>query len=252
MARKKTVQEPNEEIVVGVLDQIIAVEQAEQEAPIEIEEIPVVGTEEWSTFLLSKLKEDEVFNGCPNVEGLRRICQEYYGDVVSSVSSVVQAPNAHNGNHACVVHTIAIEGRDGIVRQFSGVADVFGDNTDNAMFSWQYSSATCETRAESRAYRRALRLRHVVAQEEICDVPIDDSGAFGYMSDSQRNFLSVNGRRLNLNIMKYLSSGKQRYERANQVPYEVAQKAFAHLQQFIQDPSKIKPEWKGYDENWAQ
>jgi hypothetical protein len=249
MAKKSSrLEEVNEELTVGVLDQIEVVTDPTLEGR---SQLPAVGTEEWSVFVLSQFKDDEVFNGCPNVEGLRRVCEAHYGDVVESVSQVVQSPNSANMNHSCVIHHLTIQCHDGITRRFSGTADVFEGNSDNPMFSWQYSSATCETRAESRAYRRALRLRHVVAQEELSSVPIQESGANGFISNAQKNFLSVNGRRLNINVMKYVSSGRNIYKYANDIPYDVAVKALAHIQQYIRDPSKIKPEWRGFEENWA-
>ncbi len=250
MAKKKA--DPVEKALDGLIEALptMKVEEPVLAPPPEAE--PEVGSIEWTPFILSKFREDELYDGCPTVDGLRRVCLEHLGDVVESITQCVQPPNAGNMNHSCVLHNLAIECFDGVTRRYSGLADVFTGNGDNPVFSFQYSSATCETRAEGRAYRRALRLRGVVAAEELGTVPPEESGADGTISGAQLNIYSVICKRLGINVMKYLNQSKLGpFKSAAQVPYSVAVKAFAKLQGFQQNMASIPPEIKGYDESWC-
>lgn len=250
MAKRKS-SEPDEKVLESAL--------AVMDAPViesipdgKSEEVPAVGSVEWTPFVMSKFRDDELFEGCPTVDGLRRVCLEHLGDVIESVTDCVQAPNAANMNHSCVMHTLTLDCYDGVRRKYSGLADVFTGNGDNPVFSFQYSSATCETRAEGRAYRRALRLRGVVAAEELGTVPPEESGADGTMSAAQQNVYSIICKRLNINVMKYLNKSKQGpFKSAHTVPYSVAVKAFASLQGYQQDMGSIPVDIKGYDDTWC-
>ncbi len=255
MARKKSSDEPDPkalEAVLAVMDAPTIVAPAAEAADEKEEKVPAVGTVEWTPFAMSKFRDDELYDGCPTVDGLRRVCLEFVGDVVESLTECVQPPNATNMNHSCVLHTLTIDGYDGVRRKYSGLADVFTGNGDNPVFSFQYSSATCETRAEGRAYRRALRLRGVVAAEELGTTPPEDSGADGTMSAAQHNVYSIICKRLGINVMKYLNKSKQGpFKSAQAVPYSVAVKAFASLQAYQQNMGSIPADIKGYDDGWC-
>ena len=81
--------------------------------------------------------------------------------------------NPENEKRATVVHTLSYvmndeEMEDGLRTRFvTGSADVYWGNCDKIYRN--HPVAVAETRAEGRALRRALKLRKVVAAEELVE-----------------------------------------------------------------------------------
>ena len=127
----------------------------------------------WTDYVLSLLSDDEKISGNPTTDGLRRIFEIALNcRVIASVSDVVQTPEPNNEKRATVVHSITYVLNEGILEHpelntvtINGAADVFWGNCDKIYRN--YPVAVAETRAEGRALRRALKLRKVVAAEEI-------------------------------------------------------------------------------------
>jgi len=135
----------------------------------EAEEEPSYNSVEWSDFVLTKFAEDELIEGNPNVNGLRRVTNELLGEIIKSVP-VTLVPCM--GGFACSyeVHIIwnrTPDGQPGFGeyggKVFGGVADATENNTDKPYSD--YLAAMAETRAEVRALRKALRLKGVAHEE---------------------------------------------------------------------------------------
>lgn len=128
--------------------------------------------------LLDKLTDKEKVNGHPTVNGLRRIINDYVGWITKNTSQVVQCPTPENKNRATVVAEISILFHSGMEITVSGCADVWEGNTPTP-FS-KHPVATAESRAEGRAYRKALNLDVTTAEEmgtfteEVSFEPIKD------------------------------------------------------------------------------
>lgn len=115
----------------------------------------------WTEYVLSLFADDEKINNSPTVDGLRRVATKLIG-LYGIESHVVQTPDPINNGRATV--TVNVHTNAGV---YSGSADVFTKNTE---FEYAvHPVATAETRAEGRALRKALRLKKVLAAEEIVD-----------------------------------------------------------------------------------
>ena len=87
----------------------------------------------------------------------------------------------------------------------NGAADVYWGNCDKIYRN--HPIAVAETRAEGRALRRGLKLRKVVAAEEIAkEVEDIDGNTVSKITNNQINFIDVLGKRLNINITSLLDS----------------------------------------------
>lgn len=248
------------------LDSLEPVDNAPSvDAQIEVKDIPNVNDLEWTAFVLSELKPDECYDGQPTADGLRRLAREYLGVILESKSHVNQSPNLNNGNHTCITHDIKIKYYDrdylgdlaGETAVFSGVADVFQGNGVDNLFSWRYSSATCQTRAKSRAYKEILNLRNVLTKEEISDIPSDESGMDGYIGKVQFVAVNMMCARLGIDAEKYLkhcwsqvNKGEKSYDDLKNIPFNTAVKALGSLSKFQQDRNSIPDYIKGYKADW--
>lgn len=257
MAKAKPATAPDPSPVEAALDGVLAAAVPQDPSPLPPpppgEAVPAVTSPDWTPFLLAKLADDELYDGLPTVEGLRRLCEEFYGEVLESVTRVVQPPTPDNDHHACCEHHLVVRCHaDGQVKKFSGAADVFAESAEDRAFGWRYSTACCETRAEGRAYRRALRLRHVCAAEELSRVPDDQQGLDGAMNDRQRGFLDMMCQRNDIDAWAFVNAGKKTYATLADVPYQTAVRMMTQLNAYQQRRADIPAKLRGYKKGWLK
>lgn len=213
---------------------------------------------EWSDHVLSLLSDDEKIDGNPTTDGLRRIFEIALGcTVINSTSDVVQSPDPQNEKRATVVHNIAYalnNEADGTpnyndVRSVSGSADVYWGNCDKVYRN--HPVAVAETRAEGRALRRALKLRKVVAAEEIAANVEDDvtGDSVGRISSNQINFIDVMAKRLNVDVIKLMVSMSLDKNIKN-LTHDNAVSIIRELSKHQQNVEDIPDELRSYQDNW--
>lgn len=167
------------------------------------ERTPLPDEPEWNDYVLSLLTPNELVEGNPTCDGLRRIAEKLIGPIKAGLARVVQAPNPQNDMTATVEFTIHF--LDG--EAWTSVADVNSSNCEPKFA--RFASAVAETRAEGRALRKALRLRKVVTAEEPEQVT-DKGDLFDSEKSSQmqQNTIVHLCERNNIDIDKFLSEAK--------------------------------------------
>jgi hypothetical protein len=214
---------------------------------------------EWNDYVLGLLSEDEKIDGNPTTDGLRRIFEIALNCiVVESVSTVVQSPDPNNEKRATVVHSIGyvLKSDDGVSpdlnlkKVVSGAADVYWGNCDKVYRN--HPVAVAETRAEGRALRRGLKLRKVVAAEEIAKEIDDniDGNSVNNISTNQINFIDVLSKRLNINVRSLLALMNIEANNINMVTHESAVAVVRELSKFQQNLDQIPKSIIGYDSEW--
>lgn len=227
--------------------------------PNTIVETPVTPNDlGWTDYVLSLLSDDEKISGNPTTDGLRRIFEIAMNcAVIDSSSTVVQAPDPHNEKRATVVHSISYvlknmtpEQEELKYRTVSGAADVYWGNCDKTFRN--HPVAVAETRAEGRALRRGLKLRKVVAAEELADVLEDDpnGGNVSKISANQINFIDVLAQRLNINVLKLITLLDMSCETVYHITHDDAIKVIRQLNLYQQDTSAISEDMMGYQPEW--
>jgi hypothetical protein len=213
---------------------------------------------EWSDHVLGLLSDDEKIDGNPTTDGLRRIFEiALECTVIDSTSDVVQSPDPQNEKRATVVHNItyALNNVDdgtpnyNNLRSVSGSADVYWGNCDKIYRN--HPVAVAETRAEGRALRRALKLRKVVAAEEIAANVEDDvtGDNVGKISSNQISFIDVMSKRLNIDVIKLLSSMSMDKNIKN-LTHDNAVSIIRELSKHQQNVEDISEDLRPYQENW--
>jgi hypothetical protein len=213
---------------------------------------------DWTDHVLGLLSEDEKISGNPTTDGLRRIFEKALNcRVLASVSNVVQTPEPNNEKRATVVHSITYFLNEGARDQpelntvtINGAADVFWGNCDKVYRN--YPVAVAETRAEGRALRRALKLRKVVAAEEIAAEVDDhpDQNTVSKISNNQINFIDVMSKRLNINVSKLLETDNLDKNNVYGLNHEDAIGIIRQLSKYQQDMSGISEDLLGYTNEW--
>lgn len=216
---------------------------------------PAMTDPRWVDFVLGQFDpETELADGQPTTDGLRRVAELLLGPIVRGAARVVQSPTPQNNFHAVAEYTIVIQPHDGGYElQYTDAADVYEGNTDAAFR--RFAVATACTRAEGRALRKALKLRRVVAAEEVCLVPHEESGVNGKITPTQLTTINELCRRNNISAARLLAkSRKFKYQpgktRPEEIPYPVAAELLSYLTQMQRDQTSITDDIKGYDPTW--
>ena len=220
--------------------------------------IPTIADIAWTDHVLGLLSEDEKIQGNPTTDGLRRVFETALNCVlIDSTSEVVQSPNPSNEKRATVVHSLTYILKD--IPQDSpfntvtvnGSADVYWGNCDKVFRN--HPVAVAETRAEGRAFRRALRLRKVLAAEEVVEATEDDIGPDNVtkITNNQINFIDVIAKRLDIDVLAIIKMLDINEDSVKNILHEDALKVIRELSGYQQKVDEIPESVKGYVNNWS-
>jgi hypothetical protein len=217
---------------------------------------PTIHDIEWTDYVLSLLTDDEKIMGNPTTDGLRRIFEKALKCTITEArSEIVQTPSIENEKRATATHSIIYvmndEPNDSATkyRAISGSADVYWGNCDKIYRN--HPVAVAETRAEGRALRRALRLRKVVAAEEIAKDIEDhpDHDTINKITNNQINFIDVLSKRMDINVTKLIEKLAPGTKNVYNIQYNDAVNIVQNLTGF-QQSNNIPEELKGYSSEW--
>ena len=217
--------------------------------PDEVNTTPEMYSPEWHDYVMSLLRKDELIDGAPKCDGLRRLANILLGDIVFSAPTQV-FPADHSGR-ATVVYTVRIAWkRDDYgyvdvktfefpIREFADVSDCSPENSV-ALYA-KHASATASTRAEGRALRKALGLNICTAEElnkteKTTDVNTNDVS--NNISLHQKNFIVTKCQQLRIdpykfiNISHYVYNGPIKYKSLDEVTRETAYVMIEELNKF--------------------
>jgi len=213
---------------------------------------------EWTDHVLGLLTDDEKISGNPTTDGLRRIFEVALNcRLVASQTKVAQSPDPNNEKRATVVHSLTYRLNPGCsdpenlnLITVDGAADVYWGNCDKVFRN--HPVAVAETRAEGRALRRALKLRKVVAAEEIAKDIEDhpDENSVSKITNNQINFIDVMAKRLNINVTKLLQNNNLESANIYILSHEDAVMIIRLLSKYQQNMDQITEEILGYNSDW--
>lgn len=211
----------------------------------------------WTDYVLGLLSDDEKIKGNPTTDGLRRVFEiALECTVINSDSQVIQSPSPDNGMRATVTHTLTFVLNDRslppdvLMRSSSGAADVYWGNCDKIYRN--HPVAVAETRAEGRALRRALRLRKVVAAEELAEEIEDhpDGNSVNKITNNQINFIEVLSQRLNIDVKKLLQLNSLEIDNVYTLQHQDAVMIIRVLSRYQQNVADIPEGILGYSTEW--
>lgn len=212
---------------------------------------------EWNEYVLSHFQQDELVDGNPTVDGLRRVTEMLLGQIVVGKATVIQSPSPENDGRCVVSYNVQIRDKSNLENPYDAVeqtsiADCFAGNCDPRFAV--FASAVAETRAEGRALRKLLRLRKVIAAEEAGLVPSEENGINGKITPTQISFIETLCKRNDINVPVYLGDSKSFSfnGKLEDVPYRSAVAIISHLSEMQRTNSSISPKYKGYNPSWRK
>jgi hypothetical protein len=205
----------------------------------------------WEEYVLSQFEDGELTtDGKPRLHGLRRLVRKCLGDIIRQDIQIINPSD----KYAAAIFSCTIQVGE-TPQTYSDAADVHNDNVD--IFVAPYKVAVAASRAEARVYRKALGIS-VVAAEELNKKDsvqlAEQDGTIGNVKPSQISFLNNMCRKLDIDGMKFINSGKSKpkggYTSVEQVPQTIFFKMQTVLNSFQQD-TEIPESLKGYQTGWT-
>lgn len=217
---------------------------------VETHTVPEYGSEEWSAYVMDQFLPSELDkNGHPKINGLRRLVGLLIGDILSSGPSQIFPSHDPDGpGRASAVVDIIIDA-GGTPVKFSACADSWHGNTDKEYAVFPLAMA--ETRAESRALKKALGLAEVSAEEltsqntaevvERYTNKLDTEGEWedGPIKDEQIKVINTLCKRLEIDVDQFINSGESTYEDISRVSRSNAIKMIKQLNKYQTSKSEI-------------
>jgi len=226
--------------------------------------MPAYASEAWHDYVMRQFREDELMDGAPTCDGCRRVVEAVLGPIVATQIFHITPPSTLNNGTATIGVKVDVavnnEGHplNGNVVTVEEVADVNRDNCDPPYH--KYASATAASRAEGRALRKLLRLRNVHVAEEVSEQAEQPENDIDWVvdepiTDSQINVIDMLCRRMDIDVMGFVNSGRSFYKDVNEVKKSVAQRMIMELNK-LQRQVKDKPvgvekynsQWRAKDE----
>ena len=205
---------------------------------------------EWSEYVLDNMHDTELREGNPTVDGLRRVTEKVYGEIIESRSDVLELPGAA-GRRCTIKHTLKIRKYDtDTIISVDGCVDV---RYDKVPFPFNdHLVATADTRAEGKALRRALKLRVVTAEEMNNSAEDDVMASEESITDQQILAINQMCKRLNINIINFVKEVCTGVESIKVVSNLQGRMLLSSLSEYQRKADTIKDELIGYDPNWRK
>ena len=204
---------------------------------------------EWSEYLLDQLSDSELINGAPTVDGLRRITEKCFGEIVGSKSAIIESPTSQNNQRCTICHTLTISKyRSAQSISVDGCVDVLYHKTPYPFKD--HLVATADTRAEGKALRRALKIRVVTAEELQNEDEQEALSSDELVNDQQVLALNQLCKRLDLSVKSFVKGENNKVKKIDELRNLEARLLIAKLSEFQRTPKDIPESYMGYDENW--
>jgi len=204
---------------------------------------------EWSEYVLDQMHDSELKDGNPTVDGLRRVTERIYGEIVGSVSDIYSY-DVERG--ICTVkHTLQIQkySSDSIVT-VNGCVDV---KLQNIPYPFnQHLVATADTRAEGKAIRRALKLRVITAEEMNNAAEDDIMAAEEDITDQQILAINQMCKRLDIDLIKLSENNCPNIKSIRAVSNLQGRMLLSSLSEYQRSADSIPEDVKGYDSEWRE
>jgi len=216
-------------------------------------DIPSIGDYEWHSYVMGHFHKDELMEGNPTVDGMRRIVENLVGEIINVATNVVGLPCEQNQYRASVIVNVVIDDR-GNAKSFSGAADAFSGNAEPEYA--RHAVALAETRAEGRALKRILRLRKVNAAEEIVDsskIVEQKTTKEGMIGENQCNFVDILCKpdKANINVEEFVKS-EHSVKNIYELTYDEAAALCNKLADYRNKRIVTPPAIIGYDKTWKE
>ena len=258
MPRKKkedVTQEQNDDAVSVVNVEDFEIENNEYKEEIDMSKVDNTPTSidpNWTEYVLSQLDPDEIRDGNPKVDGLRRLVEKLVGPIVSAEIKCEHVP-VYGGENSMKENTATILAKVVVVKEGKPLVTTSVADASSASCPPPYDkylSSIAETRAKARCYREILRLKNVVSADEMPDGAASVTGP-ELITDNQINLIETNCKDLNLDIKEVFTKVIKERPSIRRYTREDAVNVLDKLRE-AKKSNKPKSSTADYDPTWRE
>lgn len=232
---------------IDMIDEVDALDTDGQ--VVNVQEVPTETSEDWYDFLIDNLYDNELVQGNPTVDGLRRLTEKFFGEIIKSKSEVIYNEHDGGGLRCVVKHTLAIRKyRTNTTIEVDACIDVDYRYVPHPFN--KHIVATADTRAEGKALRRALKLRVVTAEEVQVQTMEDEVFNDGSINDQQIMAINAVCRKYNINVEKATKSVYNNVKTIKQLSNNEAANLLDQITAY-QREKEIPEDLLGYNSSWS-
>lgn len=203
---------------------------------------------EWSDYVMTQFAEGELIDGKPVLVGLRRVGRMLLGEVKESYGECIASDFDLNNKRCNAVVNYTLVFDEG--KRVSGMAEVNPFNTDDMFLG--FPVATAESRAESRAWKKALMLRGLTFDEIPKDKDVKEQvksifgtdGSInneGVITEKQKIVIERNCGLAGIDLVSFINSNKNYgpYSNISEVEKDVAAKMINKLTKYVNGEEEV-------------
>lgn len=254
----------NEENAIDLDEAVVVVQEENKVSDDDVKVRPSMFSPNWEDYVMEQFTKKELREGkYPRAHGLRRVSQLIFGPLVEVDTEVIQCPTPENEYSATAIVRVVFN-----EAKFCGAADASPRNLDAAVS--KHSVANAEARAEVRAYRKALGVTTIAAEEMVMGqtgadaVPKPDADDGEMVVENQVSFMGILSERKDINIEKLVAKIFPDIHNIYSLTYEQAVKVNGAIQsagngealQVELDNEEVlsipKEDVAGFDKDWEK
>jgi len=206
---------------------------------------------DWAEYVLDQLADHELINGAPTTDGLRRVAEKIFGQILVSDTDVIEVPKEALKGKATVKHTMVFDRIDGRGQlRVSACVDALGSSLP-APFNKHIVATAC-TRAEGKALRRALKIRVTTAEELVATDDPDEDNSGEPINDQQVLAINQMCKRNNLNVVGVVKDTAKSAKTIKDVKNVEGRFILTKLSEYQRSKSTLDKSLVGYNEQWQE
>lgn len=225
------------------------VEEIVDDADMDISEEEIIKPTDpkWVDHVLDNLADHELSDGNPTTDGLRRVTEKLYGQIIKSDTEILEIPKAAYTGKVTAKHTLVIERHDGRLIEISACVDVIGQSLP-APFNRHLVATAC-TKAEGKALRRALKIR-VQTAEELTSEPDEEFNTDEPINDQQIVAIKTLCKRNDVDLIKFVKSNSDDPKTIRDIKNLEGRLMINKLSGYQREGTP--EDLVGYNENWEE
>lgn len=220
------------------------IEEETEQPEVEEKVRPNDGDPKWTEYVLDKLEDEELYEGFPTVDGLRRVTEAVFGTVIQSTTDILEIPD-ENCAKCTAIHTLMVRKHRGLeIVTVNAAVDVVKKYVKPPYD--KFIVAMADSRAEGKAYRRLLKLKILSAEE----LQADDEDTHILIDPQVVIALSNLCKRQDLNVLEVVKKyGK--FKNIDEVPKHVARTILKAISNHQNDKKEFSnKKFQGFDPDW--
>jgi len=215
-----------------------------------VSDIPSSTDPKWVEYILDQLSDHEMINGAPTTDGLRRVTEKVFGEILVSETDILLERGGGDGSREVTAkHSMTIRKYRESCSTIS-VSACVNVNAEKLPYPFKdHIVSTACTRAEGKALRRALKVR-IYTAEELANTDEENVDDKTKITDQQILGIKAMCKRNDIDLIKFVKANSNKRKGIRDVANLESRLMLNLLSDFQREG--VPEELVGYNDNWEE